>query len=575
MLQQMRKLPRWVAAIFFLPLVVSFGIWGIGDIFRGNTDTSVATVGGTRIEYQDFSRQFDNLRKALARQGQQMSPERTATLAHQTLEREISDTALDNEARNLDLVTADEQVAQAIRSIQGFQNQLGSFDEQIFRQTLQRLGYTEAGFVAEVRRELTRQQLVQSATSAFILPSDYTQAFFSFLNEHRAVQYVVLPQEAAGIIQAPPDEALAGYIKSHAFEFSSPEYRELTYAEISPDDVANQVLVSEAQIHQVYDLRKDSYVIPDKRDIERINFPDEASAKAARAKIDAGAKFEDIAKQRGISASDLSLGTLSEADLGSTQGPIAFALPLNAVSQPVKYAFGWSLLRVSKIVPGNTKTLADVRDSIKAELMKQLEGSKIEDDLNAFEDARNQGDDLATAAKKAGLRVVRVPGTDAKGLSPDGSKAAVSTAPEFLAEAFKADVGSEGDPFAASDGSRYVIKVEGVVPAKIKSLESVRQQATAAWMADQRRAELGHVAEDAAGKVDSIAALQALASQYRQTVQSSGALARDTPTPAISAALNTKIFASPAGKAVWGPAVQGGGRKSRRDHQSKPSQPCR
>jgi peptidyl-prolyl cis-trans isomerase D len=560
MLQQLRRLPKWVAGIAFLPLIISFGFWGISGNFTGGGDTSVATVGSTKIEYDEFSRTFANIRRnATERAGGQLSQAQVAMLGKKTLEHEISDTALDNAASDLGLMTTDDQVSSAIRTIPAFHGPLGAFDQQAFAAAIQRLNYTPAGFVAEVRRELTRDQVIGAATAALALPPDYIGAFFSYANERRAVQYVILPPDAAGAIALPSDEVLQAYVNAHAATFSTPEYRELTYATISPDDVASQMPVTDAQIHQTYDLRKDVFNVPDRRDIQRINFPDEASAKAARAKIDGGAKFEDIAAQRGTTPSDLNLGSLSQADLGPTQGPAAFALPVNGISQPVKYTFGWSLLRVTKITPGTTKTFDDVKAEIKAELTQQLAGSKVEDIVNAFDDARNAGDDLTEAAKKAGMHVVHVAATDEHGLAPDGTKANVPASPEFLAQVFKSDIGTEGDPFATTDLRRYVLKIDGVTPSKLKPLAAVRAQATADWTTAQRRIKLASVAAGLVARVNSGAALQSIASEYRATVQTYGPLLRDQPTPAINAALNTKIFASPPGKAVVGPAADGNG----------------
>ncbi len=558
MLQQMRAFSKsWIASVFLGVLALSFGVWGIADIFRGGTDTSLATVGNTTIDSQSFTRDLGNIRRNFARNGTgQLSPAKDLALAHAALQHEINNVALDNSANELGLVTTDGQVSSTIRNIDAFHGPLGGFDENTFRQALSRISYTEVGFVAEIRRELTRDQLVRAGTSAFLLPAGYVQAVFSYLNERRAVQYLLLPAEAAGPIPPPSDQTLLAFVKAHPNQFSSPEYREFTYATISPDDVENQVQVTDAQLHETYELRKDTYVVPEKRDIQRINFADEASAKAARAKIDAGAKFEDIAASRGMSPADLNLGTLTQADLGS-QGPPAFALPVGGISQPVKYTFGWSLLRVTKIVPGKTTTFDEAKAAIKDELTKQLAVSRVEDILNAFEDARNAGDDLAEAAKKAGMRVVHVADTDAHGYAPNGTKADVPANNEFLEQVFKSDVGNEGDPFSTQDGHHYVLKVDGVVPPKLKPLDAVRAQATAAWIASQRLARLESKAAALANEANSAKELAAIAAQYHVALQSSRALVRDTPTPVFNQELITKIFSSAPGKSVFGAAVDG------------------
>jgi hypothetical protein len=41
MLQALRStVGSWIVKILFVLLILSFGVWGIGDIFRGRTDTT-------------------------------------------------------------------------------------------------------------------------------------------------------------------------------------------------------------------------------------------------------------------------------------------------------------------------------------------------------------------------------------------------------------------------------------------------------------------------------------------------------------------------------------------------------
>lgn len=558
MLQQMRKLSKsWVSSAFLLLLAVSFSLWGIADIFRGSTDTNVATVGNVKIDSTTFSRDFSNLRRnEMAENGGQLPPGASAELGRATLQHLLDDTALDTAAKSLGLTATDAQVSSTIRAIPAFRGPLGSFDQDTFQRALERINYTQAGFIEEIRAELTRDQLTRAGSNAITLPQGYVRAFFEYLNERRAVQYIVLPPDAAGAIETPSDRILSDYEKAHANRFSTPEYRDVTYAAIGPDDVANQVQVTDAQLRQTYELRKDTYVIPEKRDIQRINFTDEASAKVARAKIDAGAKFEDIAAARGMKPDDMNLGSLTESDLAN-QGPVAFSLPVGGISQPVKYIFGWSLLRVTKITPGNTTTFDQAKPALKTQLMARLEASKIEDIVNALEDERNTGTSMVDAAKKVGMRVVHVAAVDSKGLAPDGTKADVPANPDFINQLFQANIGDEGDPFATTDGHRYVLKVEGVTPQKLKPLDSVRVEVLADWTAEQRKLRLAAAAKALAAEANAKGDFAAIAARLHVTPQSSPALDRDTATPPFPQETITAIFASKAGLAVAGPNASG------------------
>ena len=60
MLTSMRKLSKtWVFKGLMGLLVVSFGIWGIGDMFKGNqAQREVARVGGEKITVQALQLEF-------------------------------------------------------------------------------------------------------------------------------------------------------------------------------------------------------------------------------------------------------------------------------------------------------------------------------------------------------------------------------------------------------------------------------------------------------------------------------------------------------------------------------------
>lgn len=559
MLKQMRKLPKWVALVGSFPLVISFAFWGISDIFKGHTDTTVATVGSTTIEQTLFSRDFTNIRRdATMRSSAQLSPAEVAELGKATLEHELSDTALDNVAARFGLTASDDQVATTIRNISAFRGPLGTFDQATFLQRIDRIGFTEATFVAEMRRELTRDQLLHAGSSAFVIPPGYVRAMFAYINERRAVQYVILPAEAAGPITPPPDAVLEAFIKQDPRRYSTPEYRALTYAAIGPQDLASQIQVTDAQLHQAYDLRRDTYVVPEKRDVQRINFPNEAAAVAARAKIASGTKFEEIGFEQGLNPSDINLGSLTAADLGA-QGPVVFALPVNTVSQPVKGTFGWSLFQVTKIEPGSSKSFDDAKAELRSEIVQQLAASRIEDVVNAFEDTLNTGASLAEAAKKNGMRVIHVAATDAQGNAPNGTKADVPTAADFIKQVFSSDIGTETDPFESSDGNHYVISVEGSVPEKLKPLAAVRAQATADWIARQRVIKLAARAAELAKEVTDTGSLASIAAQFHVVIQSSDALSRDTPTPVFGQPILTAIFSAMPGHGVFGPTTNSEG----------------
>jgi peptidyl-prolyl cis-trans isomerase D len=563
MLQQMRALSKsWISSIFLGALALSFGVWGVADIFRGGgADTSVATVGDAKLESPEFQRDYRTaLRNASSRAGHDITTQEAHAQGfdRRILQDRIDQLAEDHVVKTYGLLISDAQVSTTIRGISAFRGVMGSFDHTTFLQVLARNDFTEAGFIEEIRQELARNQLVSATRNGLSISPGYAKLYFDWLNEQRAAQYVVVAPQAAGAVPAPTDAALTAYLKSHATRFSTPEYRDITYGGIGPDDVMNQIHVTEDQLKQQYELQKDQYQIPEKRDVEQIVFPDEASAKASRAKLDAGAKFDDIAAQRGEKPADIALGTVAAADLTGGRGAPTFALPVNGVTQPIKFTFGWALLHVTAITPGVNKTYNDMKDTLRKQIALQLATAKLTDVTNAYSDASAGGASLSEAATRVGMHVVHIPAVDKNGLAPDGTKVNLPAAPEFQAQMVKSDVGEEGDPFSTSDNHAYVIKINGITPPRLKSLDVVRGQVTAAWIAEQQRARLAGVARKLQAQANADKSLVKVAAQLHAPAQATGALTRESPpSGAVSAELVKAIFSAPPGTAVAAPSPDG------------------
>ena len=559
MLQKMREFSKsWISSLFLGALTLSFVAWGVGDIFRGSTSTAVATVGKTSIEQFQFQRDYTNF---VRRQGKDLTQEQAsrANLGSILLQQDIAETALDNVASRLDITISDDMVLTQIRAVPAFAGVSGTFDRNVFEQNIARIGYSEPGFIELMRHDIARGLLMQAAGAGFQIPTGYAKALFAYSTELRAAEYVMVYAKALAPIAPPADSVLAAYVKSHADRFSTPEYRDVTYAEIGPDDVSKGITVTDQQIQSVYDANKDKYDIPEKRDLEQIPFPAQADAQAARVKIAAGTSFAEIAASRGLKPADLELGARVAADLDPAEAKIVFALPEGGVTEPVKVTFGWVLVRVVKVTPGHLTTLEQAKDEISKTLMAQLIDAKMGDIANAYMDATSGGASLTAAAKKVGMQTGRVAAMDASGLAPDGGKAAIPDDPLFREQAFKAEAGEDGDPFTGKSGHEFVVSVNAVVPPKLKPLDKVRAQALADWTAEQRASLLQKKAAELAAQANKDKSLGGVAKAIGATIKASPALTHSTSDATFSRELVTALYAASPGAAVYGPLGKGEG----------------
>src|SRR6267154_6520875 len=98
-------------------LVISFAIWGIGDIFRGFGRGAVASVGSTEISIEQFRTLFSERVQALGRQFRRpITPEQARAFGvdQQVLSQWMQDAALDQSASRMRLGVSDDELKRRI-----------------------------------------------------------------------------------------------------------------------------------------------------------------------------------------------------------------------------------------------------------------------------------------------------------------------------------------------------------------------------------------------------------------------------------------------------------------------------
>jgi peptidyl-prolyl cis-trans isomerase D len=151
---------------------------------------------------------------------------------------------------------------------------------------------------------------------------------------------------------------------------------------------------------------------------------------------------------------------------------------------------------------------------------------------------------------------------DSNGLAPDGNKTPLADHPEVLKQVFAAEVGDDGDPFGTQAGALYVVKVDGLIPPKLKPLDAVRAEATATWTQEQRAKLLAAKAQALAAQATKTHSLTAASAVAGTPPVNSGLLhrpmdANNPENPALPIPFVGQIFEVPGGTAVTGPSGNG------------------
>jgi peptidyl-prolyl cis-trans isomerase D len=533
-------------------LIISFAIWGIGDIFRGFGLNSALKIGNTEITVEQFRQYYTERLQQLSRQvGRPITPDqaRATGIDRQVLSQLVAETTLDQQAKALRLGIGNDEIASRITNDPSFRGLNGQFDRTRFVEIIRQAGFTEGRFVEEQRRVILRRQIALSIGGEFNVPVTAMAALNQYQNEKRAIEYLALGPAQAGDIPAPTPELLSKFFEERKVLFRAPEYRKITLLSMSPADLAKPDAVSDADAKTYYDQHKASYGTPERRELHQIVFPNPEEAAAAHERIVKGASLADLAKERGLKDSDTDVGVVTKSDvIDPAVADAAFALKAGEVSTPVKGRFGIVLLQVGKIEPGNQKTYEEVAPQIKREIAEGRAKTEIGNLRDKFDDERAAGSTLAETAKKLGLTSRTIDAVDRSGRGPDGKPIAdLPTTPDAIAAGFGSDVGVDNDPLQLPNGGYLWYDVTRITPARERTLDEVKDQVEARWRDDEIAKRLQAKTDDMVGKLKAGTTLAQLATESGLKVVTATDLQRGKPGGFASAKLVDTAFKSPKG----------------------------
>lgn len=557
MLRNMRKagqtiVGKAIATIFFGALIVSFAIWGIGDIFRATPASTVAEVGDTTITVDQTRNAYTNELQRLGRQFRTViSPEqaRAFGLDQQVVNNLVTDAVLAEKAREMGLSVSDQLVAASIMNNPAFKGADGQFNRALFDQALRNINLSEGGFVQEQRSAMARLHLAEAIAGDINVPLAAKEALNRYATERRAASYLLLTAAMAGDVPAPTEEQLQTFFNERKSAFRAPEYRAVSVMALDAASLAKPDTVSEADARQRYEQQKARYGTPERRTIQQITFPSPSEAEAAAKKIKDGATFESVAAERNVSPQDLELGTFTKAEmLDQAVADAAFGLQQGGVSAPITGRFGPVLLRVTQIQPEAVRPFEEVASELRQEVARERAQGQIERIHDEIEDLRAGAKPLADIAREKGLTLVQVPAVDTNGLDKAGNPVNLPEKDAAVKAAFASDIGVDNE--ALRTGTGYVwYDVTGIEASREKNLDEVRDQVAAQWREDQVAQRLSEKARGLTERLEKGETIEAVAQDAGASVQTATDLARNAAKDDLTAEAVNRIFAVPVGKA--------------------------
>ena len=502
MLQQIRDrahgLIAWIVVIL---ICIPFALWGVQEYLGPDPNVAVAEVEGEEISLFEYQTALQEVRAALGRQfpGQDASRLLGETLIReQAMEGLVRDRLLVAAASRAGFVVSDEQLASAIRAFPAFQRD-GRFSSEEYEFALRRTGSTPGRFEAEIRQQLIEDQWRDAFVLSAIADERRAMRLAHLASQERVFSQLVVPAERFGEAEI-SEEEVAAYYEQHRESFMSREEVRLRYLVLARADVASEIEIPPGTLEGYYEARKAGYAVPEQRRVSHILVTGEEGAEedarvraeALRARVLAGESFEAVARE----ASEDSGSAEQGGDLGFEGRGVwdpafeemAFSLPVGKLSEPVRSAFGFHLIRVTDIREGSIRAFEEVREELEEEYRgdqaEQLYFERVERLANLVYE---HPDNLEDAAEVLGLNIDESGFLSRRGVPGDE----VLGDPAVAAAAFSEDVlaGNNSEPIEIDGYRTVVLRVEERREPRQRTLDEARPEIIATLRTEHARTE--------------------------------------------------------------------------------------
>lgn len=484
------------AKIMLLMLVISFVIWGVGDVLRSSGHNPVvATVGKTEITAADFlraqHRETENLRNSL---GASYTPELTKNkmFTDWILKQLINNALLRQEADALGIVPDDTEIVRHIRAETIFHDEKDNFDRKIFEARLANIGVSEKEYVNTLREEISARILTDTITANLAISQSAVKLLTEAKQERRAVTLYRLTSAIVPAAVKPDDTQIKAYYEKHTDSFILPEYRNLSYIHVTSKDLREHPKLSPEELKALYEERIQEFKTPEQRDVDQLLFKTKADAQKAQDMLSKKNAFKEVAKLPSVTNKEsIAMGKIQKKNLIKAAEEAVFALAEGGVTDPIESPFGWHIFHVKKIYPPGTLSMEEARPALEEELEARHSEDALPKLAHAMEDSLASGNTLIEAAKEHGLTVVTVGPIDHLGNGTDGKEnKQVPSFDRFLETAFKTEEKSESPAITLKDGSIYFVRVDSIIPSRPQTMTEAKNAIIDAIEKDQRNAQL-------------------------------------------------------------------------------------
>lgn len=450
----------------------------------------LADVAGERITVSDVRRQM-----ALLGRQQPIPQQLRGLYAQQIFDQMVFQRLLAVEASRLGIGVSDDELARAVQEVlpEAFAGGRPVSPEQYAALVQQRFGMDVPSFERELRQSLLERKFRRLVTAGITVTPDEVRDEFRRRNEKVRIEYVLLDPAALRARIHPTEAELRAYYEAHRSSYQVPEQRAARYLLVSLDRLRKSTQISEDDLRALYQQQIDRYRVPERVHVQHILFMTVGKTDAEIAEIQKkaervlselrhGADFATLARQYsddpGSRDRGGDLGWIVRGQTVPEFEKVAFSLSPGSISDLVRTAYGFHILRVVAHEQAHTESFEQARASLEQTLLADRVEREAEQAADRLADRVRQSnrqplENLLGALEGPARAAAELGETPL--VAVNQPIAGLGNSRDLEDALFGLSVGQLSEPIRVESGY-VVLSVTKIVPAHAGSYEEVRDR---------------------------------------------------------------------------------------------------
>ncbi|HZV60723.1 MAG TPA: peptidylprolyl isomerase [Candidatus Eremiobacteraceae bacterium] len=531
---------------------------------EASTDT-LAKVGDQTVSVSDVRLQLSEIAKR-----NNIPKQLEGLYAQQILNQLVFQKEIEYEAKRLGISVSEKERADRIRQYLPTAYNGDTFVgmDQYAAQVQQRFQLTVPVFEELVRQGLLEEKFRKLVTDGVSAGPAELLDEFRYRNEKIKLDYALIKPEDLEAKIAPTEAEIKAAYEKDKSKYQIPEKRVVRYALADTMRLLRDTQISDEELNNAYKQNLQQFNVPNrvhvehillftkgKTDAEVIEIRKKAEDVLKQAKK--GAKFEDLAKKYsedpGTKDKGGDLGWLTQGQTVKEFEQTAFGLPVGGTSDVVQTVYGFHIIKVLEKETAHTKTLAEVKDALRAPMVRQKADDQAAQTADKLSSAIRQSNktSLDELAQKFNLTVA-----ETRPVGPNDPLLELGNTPEVKNQVFRLRKGELSLPIK-TDRGYVVLSIKDILPAHQGSLEESRDKIISQLKTEKAVQEAKSKADELARRVKAGEKFDAAAKALGLDPKSTDSFARNGSVSGIGNAKSlSAAFAMNVGD-VGGPQTVG------------------